>query len=155
MTYELIVILSSQINSKFTKILVAIDGSKESMDAADYAIDVAKQYNASLIIVHILPQEIRYTYNVDILDPDIPATATPLKGIVELSRHEVEEKWFSKIREKAKENNVVEIVGYAESENVNLIIIGTRGRSGLKRMFLGSVASGVVTYAHCPVLVVK
>jgi nucleotide-binding universal stress UspA family protein len=43
MIYELIVILSSQINSKFTKILVAIDGSKESMDAADYAIDLAKQ----------------------------------------------------------------------------------------------------------------
>ena len=139
------------------------------MDAADYAIDVAKQYNASIIIVHILPQEIRYTYNVDSLDPDIPATAAPLKGIVELSRHEVEEKWFSKIKEKAKENNVIlqtdvivatksivaEIVGYAESENVNLIVIGTRGRSGLKRMFLGSVASGVVTYALCPVLVVK
>jgi nucleotide-binding universal stress UspA family protein len=169
MIYELIVILSSQINSKFTKILVAIDGSKESMDAADYAIDLAKQYNASLNIVHILPQEIRYTYNVDILDPEIPATASPLKGIVELSRHEVEEKWFSKIRDKAKENNVglqtdvivatrsivAEIVGYAESENVNLMVIGTRGRSGLKRMFLGSVASGVVTYAHCPVLVVK
>ena len=57
------------------------------MDGADYAIDVAKQYNASLNIVHILPQEIRYTYNVDILDPNIPATASPLKGIGELSRH--------------------------------------------------------------------
>jgi nucleotide-binding universal stress UspA family protein len=55
----------------------------------------------------------------------------------------------------ATKSIVAEIVGYAESENVNLIVIGTRGRSGLKRMFLGSVASGVVTYAHCPVLVVK
>jgi nucleotide-binding universal stress UspA family protein len=47
------------------------------------------------------------------------------------------------------------IVDYAESENVDLIVIGTRGRTGFKKMLLGSVASDVVTYAHCPVMVVK
>jgi len=45
------------------------------------------------------------------------------------------------------------IVDYAEHEGVDLM--GTRGRSGFKRVLLGSTASGVVTYAHCPVLVVK
>jgi nucleotide-binding universal stress UspA family protein len=47
------------------------------------------------------------------------------------------------------------IVEFAENEKVDLIVVGTRGASGVKRMLLGSVASGVVTYAHCPVLVVK
>jgi nucleotide-binding universal stress UspA family protein len=47
------------------------------------------------------------------------------------------------------------IVNYAETENVDLIVMGTRGRSGLKRSLLGSVASGVLTYAHCPVMVVR
>jgi nucleotide-binding universal stress UspA family protein len=47
------------------------------------------------------------------------------------------------------------IVDYADKENVDLIVIGTRGKTGLKRALLGSVASGVVTYATCPVLVVK
>lgn len=47
------------------------------------------------------------------------------------------------------------IVNYAENINVDLIVAGTRGRSGFKRLLLGSVASDVVTYAHCPVLVVK
>jgi nucleotide-binding universal stress UspA family protein len=159
--------LSDQINRKFTRILVAIDGSNESMNAADYAILVAKQYNASLTAISILPQEIRYDYDVEMTDPDMPAA--PVKGTVELSRHEVEEKLFSEIREKAKENNVdlqtdvivtgrsivAEIVTYAESKNFNLIITGTRGKTGLKRMLLGSVASGVVTYAYCPVLVVR
>jgi nucleotide-binding universal stress UspA family protein len=159
--------LSDQVNRKFTRISVAIDGSYESMNAADYAILVTKQYNASLIAIYILQQETRYDYDVDMADPDMPAA--PVKGSVEVSRHEVEEKWFSEIREKAKGNNVdlqtdviitarsivAEIVGYAESENVNLIVIGTRGRTGLKGMLLGSVASGVVTYAHCPVLVVR
>jgi nucleotide-binding universal stress UspA family protein len=154
--------LSDQINRKFTRILVAIDGSNESMNAADYAILVAKQYNASLTAISILPQEIRYDYDVQMADPDMPAA--PVKGTVELSRHEVEEKLFSEIREKAKENNVdlqtdvivtarsivAEILTYAESKNFNLI-----NKTGLKRMFLGSVASGVVTYAYCPVLVVR
>jgi nucleotide-binding universal stress UspA family protein len=47
------------------------------------------------------------------------------------------------------------IVDYAEKENVDLIVIGTRGKTGFKRILLGSVALGVVTYATCPVLVVK
>jgi nucleotide-binding universal stress UspA family protein len=48
-----------------------------------------------------------------------------------------------------------EIVDYGQQQNVDLIVVGTKGRSGFKRLLLGSVASGVVTYAHCPVLVVK
>ncbi|MGI9009799.1 MAG: universal stress protein [Nitrososphaeraceae archaeon] len=47
------------------------------------------------------------------------------------------------------------IINHAESENVDLIVVGNRGRKGFKRMLLGSVASDIVTYAHCPVLVVK
>ena len=47
------------------------------------------------------------------------------------------------------------IVDYAERENIDLIVIGTRGRTGIKQLLLGSVASDVVTYAHCPVMVVK
>ena len=47
------------------------------------------------------------------------------------------------------------IINYAESEGVDLIVMGTRGRSGFKRILLGSVASGVLSYAHCPVLTVR
>jgi nucleotide-binding universal stress UspA family protein len=50
---------------------------------------------------------------------------------------------------------VAEIVDYAENNNIDLLVIGTRGRSGVRRLLLGSIASGVVTYAHCPVLVIK
>jgi nucleotide-binding universal stress UspA family protein len=47
------------------------------------------------------------------------------------------------------------IVNYAESKKADLIVIGTKGRTGLKRLLLGSVASGVVTHASCPVLVTR
>ena len=46
-------------------------------------------------------------------------------------------------------------IDFAEKENIDLIVVGTRGRSGLKRLLLGSVASGIVNYAHCPVMIVK
>jgi nucleotide-binding universal stress UspA family protein len=50
---------------------------------------------------------------------------------------------------------VSSILEYAENEKIDLIVVGTRGRSGIKHLLIGSVAEGVVTYAHCPVLVVK
>jgi len=79
--------------------------------------------------------------------------------------------WFNRIEDMIKEKNpnikvttkVIltgiavygEIIQYAEKENIELIVIGTRGRSGIKKLLLGSTASGVVTYASCPVLVTK
>ena len=50
---------------------------------------------------------------------------------------------------------VKEIVEYAEKNKVDMIVVGSRGLSGIKKMLVGSVASGMVTYAHCPVLVAK
>ena len=47
------------------------------------------------------------------------------------------------------------IVNYAEKENTDIIILGKSGSSGFKRILLGSTASGVVTYAHCHVFVVR
>lgn len=47
------------------------------------------------------------------------------------------------------------IIKYAENENVDLIITGSKGRSGIKRTLLGSVASAVLSYARCPVLIVR
>jgi nucleotide-binding universal stress UspA family protein len=152
----------------FSKIVVAIDGSEPSIDAAENAITMAKRYDADLIALHVIPRGIRYEYSEDERSPDI--STAPLMGIVESHQQEAEE-WFNKIRENAKKENdiiklgtdvvigtkstVAEIVDYAASHNVDLIVIGTRGRSGFKKLLLGSVASGVVTYAHCPVMVVK
>ena len=47
------------------------------------------------------------------------------------------------------------IVNYATKKNIDLIVIGTKGRTGLKRFLLGSVAQGFVQHAHCRVLLVR
>ena len=71
------------------------------------------------------------------------------------------EKYLDKVKVKANEKDVqikTEIISSKDTsggildfaDNIDLIVIGTRGRSGFKRLLLGSVASHVVTYAHCP-----
>ena len=96
--------------------------------------------------------------------------AAPTYGLKELEQERNEAKqWMEKLLQKAKEKKVAftsdiiegvisaesTIIDYAESHNIDLIVVGTKGRSGFSRVLLGSVASKVVTYAHCPVLVVK
>ncbi|MDW3627272.1 MAG: universal stress protein [Nitrososphaeraceae archaeon] len=48
-----------------------------------------------------------------------------------------------------------EILQYAEQNSINLIVIGTKGKSGFKKLLLGSIASDIVTYSNCPILVTK
>jgi len=147
--------------------MAAIDGSKESMHAANCAIGVAKRYNATLVVLTVLPQELRYDYKIDQVDPEIPMT--PVRGVVELSRMEIEDKWFTGIKKNALASNVrietevvmegksvvSDIIEYSEKQSIDLIVIGTKGKTGLRRLLLGSVSQGVLTYAHCPVLLVR
>ena len=148
----------------FSKIIVGIDGSEESMNAADYAIAIAKMYNAELIAIHVLTSDIGYTYS----SPGVESPPLTVKEIILLAEDEAK-KWFDKTKEKADKSGIrfrsetimakssaaSTILDYAEEQNINLIVVGTRGRSGIKKMLLGSTASELVTYAACPVLVVK
>jgi nucleotide-binding universal stress UspA family protein len=150
--------LYALIEIKFSKILVGVDGSKESMNAADYAIGLAKKDNAKLICFTAMQLPSFYGWSA----------IEPPKEWQEKDRAEMQQ-WTKKIKETAKENNVqIEtrtaespmpaegaIVDYAEKENVDLIVVGTRGRTGFSKKLLGSVALGVVTHASCPVTIVK
>lgn len=147
-----------------SKIMVGIDGSKESVNAADYAIAIAKRYNAELIAVNVLTSDIGYAYS----SPGVESPPLTIREVILLAEDEVK-KWFDDIKKNADENGiqfrseiimakrsaVSTMLDYAEEQNINLIVVGTRGRSGIKKMLLGSVASGLVTYAACPVLFAK
>lgn len=158
----------SQTKGKFSKILITVDGSEQSMDAADYAIAMAKKEdnNAQLIALHVLFSQTGYAYSTNMFGLVTPSS---INELLEDAKHEAQQ-WFDKIKEKLYENGGIQlktevvvsptsvvgaIVDYAEHENVDLIVIGSRGKSGFKKLLLGSTASGVVTYATCPVLVVK
>jgi nucleotide-binding universal stress UspA family protein len=147
------------------KILVAVDGSKPSLDASEQAISLAAKYEADLIAVHVVSPGVRYDYLEDVITPGLPAS---LKEVIVLAM-EKGQKYLDEVKQKASESKlevqtevligatsvVKEIVEYAAEHKIDLIVIGTRGISGIKRMLLGSTASGVLSYAHCPVLIVK
>lgn len=149
----------------FANILVAVDGSQSSMNAAFRAISLANEYQARLTGLYVVPSNINYGYLDDNTLSEWPAE---IRRIVSNAITKGEG-YLDSIKEKAKENaiqfeskvifggsSVVRaIVEYAENNDMDLIVMGTIGISGFKRLLLGSTASGVVTYAHCPVLLVK
>ena len=149
---------------KYSKILVPIDGSSSSLNSAIYAINFATTYDAKIILLAVVPSQIKHG------DP------SGIFGMVSPSYYEhykkEAEKWFNQIIDDAKSqgydigkltsdvittpmSTVGAIVDYAEKENTDIIILGKSGRSEFKRILLGSTASGVVTYAHCHVLVIR
>ena len=152
---------------KLSKILIAIDGSQAAFDAADYAMMLAKQLNAQLFLLHVLhPAE--YYSSLQFFEIEQPNDS---RELIEQAKREAN-KWFDIIRKKIEEDRlekqikietaiivstatVDSILDYAEDKDVDLIVVGTRGRSGIKKLLLGSTASGIVTYSSCPVTVVK
>ena len=146
----------------FKNILVPVDGSEFSMRALKYAIPIMNKFNSNLIALHIVPSSIRYDFFTKEKKFE---TISPINQIFQTAYAEAK-KSFDDIKEKlgvefktdviiAEESIVKEIIGYAEREKMDLIIIGTHGKTGFKKLILGSVASGVLTLAHCPVLIVR
>ena len=149
---------------KPSRILVAVDGSDTSMKAADYAITLAKNNDnneAEIFVINVI---------------DIPPMFKMLpsdtrKQLIRIGRQQATQ-IFDTIEQIAKRHDVKtnkintemvetsmsaadEIIRYAKEKGVDLIVVGTKGRSGMSKALLGSVASKVVTYSPCSVLVVR
>ena len=84
-----------------SKIMVGIDGSEESVNAADYAIAIAKRYNAELIAVNVLTSDIGYAYS----SPGVESPPLTIREIIMLAEDEVK-KWFNEIKEKADQSSI-------------------------------------------------
>lgn len=149
--------MSEEISIK--KILLPIDGSEVSLRAAKFAIKIAKTEKSKIICIHVISTPTYISgYASPAALPSYYEEARKLAEIwlghaVELARKEGVDLSTDIVVDAA---SVVDtIVNYAANENADLIVIGTRGRTGLKRFLIGSVANGVVVHAECPVLVVR
>jgi nucleotide-binding universal stress UspA family protein len=150
----------------FSKLLVPIDGSEPSFHAVQVGINIANKFNSEIIVLYVVvaPSPSDYANLTGLVTPK------QIDMIIE-NVHQQARDWFNRIEDmiKVKNRNIKvsrkviltgiavygEIIQYADQENIDLIVIGTRGRLGVKKLLLGSTASGVVTYADCPVLVTK
>jgi universal stress protein A len=141
------------------RILVPVDFSDESQRALDEAIGLAKHFGAELIVFHCYELPIpSFGYP--------PYDAVPPQSYVDAVRKAAllsTKRWSDKATAqgvRAREQigagfPASEIATVAEELGVDLIVMGTRGLSGLEHVLLGSVAERTVRIAPCPVLTVK
>jgi nucleotide-binding universal stress UspA family protein len=141
------------------RILHATDFSKASARALNEAVNLAKQNRAELLIIHVIEPtpyvagdefgngEI-YTKLQDIAERDAKASMSKL--LARLKRSNIKAQGFL-----MKGFAHDQIVKAAKSKKANMIVIGTHGRTGLSKLFMGSVAGKVISLATCPVVTVR
>lgn len=141
---------------KLRTILVPVDFSGRSRAALNYAITLARDFEISLVVLHVL-------------DPFLAARrldSARLRQVKTSSRGEAAKQLRALSLELVQSGVRIEmflrhgpatdiIVGFAVTVKADLIIIGSQGRTGLRRLMIGSVAERVVRHALCPVLVVR
>lgn len=134
------------------KILVAVDGSRYGAAATDRALDFAQAYGGEIKVLSVvdLPAEF-YGEASDAFDDLIKKS----HGFVDKAAQKAASagiKAEGLVREGETYRMIVDV---AEDLGVDTIVMGSHGRTGLKRLLMGSVAEKVIGYAPCPVLVVK
>ncbi len=158
-------LLSSSVLS-IKKILVPVDGSSASMKALQYAAHLAalEASDAELVVLHVL-EDIKQGGAIGLQAKY--GNVRLVEGFKKARRKAALE-WLKQIEEAAKKKGIrlkievldgdskVEIIiDYASENSVDLIVMGSRGLTGFKRLMLGSVANAVVSNAPCPVMVVR
>jgi nucleotide-binding universal stress UspA family protein len=148
-------------NPTFTRILAPTDFSPTSDVALDYARALAKRFGASLHLLHVLDDPLAYggfSGEMYLGEPSQALRATLVQ--------EAERKLGARLRPEDRQqlNATAEvtmdsgpkaITDYASAQGIDLIVMGTHGRTGLAHAVMGSVAERVVRTAPCPVLTVR
>ena len=142
------------------RILHATDFSKASARALDEAVNLAKQNHAELLVVHVIEPVGQYAAGEDF-------GGAELYMKIEEAAEQDAQRSMQKLMLKLKQARVnakslllkglahEQIVKAARSRKANMIVIGTHGRTGLSKLFMGSVAGKVVSLASCPVVTVR
>ena len=133
-------------------ILLATDLTAASREATDRAVDLAGRLDARLLIVNVLEKRrLSGGGSHDRVDQARSERETLLVKVVRTAREAGVTAEFL-VWEGDPGSS---IAAAAEAEQADLVVVGTRGRSGAERMLLGSVSDHVVRHAECPVLVVR
>jgi nucleotide-binding universal stress UspA family protein len=153
-------------STSIRKILVPVDGSNESVKALQYATHLAglEARSAELIVVHVL-EDVKQGGAIGLQAKY--GNVRLVEGF-KRARREAALEWLVQIEEAAKkkgirsktevldgDSKVKVIIDYAKKNSVDLIVIGSTGLTGFKRLLLGSMANAVVSNAPCPVMVVR
>ncbi len=146
---------------EFKRIVVAYDGSRDSKKALQAACLIAKKTGGRLRIVHV------YSLPVYVFAGSVPVPQTGFELVERYSKEKANRTATLALKDAEgqgvnakvtvlESGSIVEsILDYALKEQADLIVVGTRGLTGFKKLVIGSVSSGVLNHAHCSVLVVR
>jgi len=141
----------------FTNIVCPVDFSEYTEGILRYAVSIAKKYDARLHLLHVIPNLNYFTPYESFLTPENLV-------LIEKNIEKEIEKDFEKIVKnidmpvkKIIKTGVtfVEITDYVKEENIDLVVMGTHGRSGIEHILIGSVAEKILRRSPCPVLTVR
>lgn len=144
----------------YQRILVGVDGSATSLRGLGEAIRLAKASGARLLLVHvlntlILESQIASTAYYQALADSIRASGAKILEDAAMVTHEAGVPFEQKLVEKIGAHAWQEIVAQAKDWKTDLIVVGTHGRRGLKRLVMGSDAELVLRHSPVPVLMVR
>lgn len=141
------------------RILLPTDFSEHSKNALTYACAFAEQFGAELHVIHVVQDLVAMVPEPGLAFPPAGDYMGELKSSAEKALAAFPDAEWSKgkkvVRAVIQGPPFVEIIRYAKEHAVDLIVIGTHGRTGLVHVLLGSVAEKVVRKAPCPVLTVR
>ena len=142
---------------QFRKILVPLDFSEPSRLGLEYALSFAQEFHATVVLFHsvfVTAYVLASRYTANQMPTLIESQRDYARAEMEELRETISRKG-GQVEMKIAVGSPVEQIGkYVKKAGVDLIITSTHGRSGLRRMFIGSTAERIVRYATCPVLVV-
>ena len=140
---------------RIRKIIVPTDFTAFSDHALDYATVIAKQFRSSILIMHVIEP---FTYSVtdmmQVIDHYVPLK-TIAQPMIENLQKRILKGGVKSTAFVTKGTPYLEIIKKARKDGVDMIIMGTHGRTGARHMLMGSVAERVVRMASCPVLTLK
>lgn len=142
----------------FKTILVPLDFSAPSKLAVEFAIDFARRYDASLDLIYVY-QSIAPSLpdGYVLVTPDqLNEILAQFERQLAAAKQEAQNAGVAQVETAVLQGYPIhEILRRAEERQADLIVMGTHGRSGIKRLVLGSVAENVLRSSPCPVLVVR
>lgn len=135
------------------KILIAVDGSEYSKKAFEAALKEAKELNNKITILNVVSS---YGYAGKNIEKALEGEIDSTEKLTQELKERAEEKGVEAESKVITESSVVNgIVKYADENDFDLIVIGSRGKTDLETIQLGSVSEGVVKRAQTPVLIYR
>lgn len=144
---------------KIKKILVPTDFSEFGEQALLYGCELAKKFDAELHLLNVVQDAVAMFPEPNMMGTSMNDLVADMQNLAHKQLEEMPDlpgtEDLKVVREVRVGPAFLEILRYAKKSDIDLIVIGTHGRTGIKHMLLGSVAEKVVRKAPCPVLTVS